>query len=121
MKRSDKSGWGTPWPLKVIGALIFIPALIFLVSWLGMMLWNTLMPMIFNLPALSFWQAMGLILLAKIFFGFGGNSRGRKFFQKSRFKDSESWHEHMSECCSHHHDHSSESSEKTASSQEMSE
>jgi len=102
----DKSGGGTSWPLKVIGALIFIPALILLVSWLGMTLWNILMPMIFNLPALSFWQALGLFILARILFGFGGDFWRRRFFCKPRFHDHESCHE--GECCCH--DHSSESS-----------
>ncbi len=41
-------------------------------------LWNALMPAIFGLPAISFWQALGLFLLSRILFGnFGG--RGRRF------------------------------------------
>jgi hypothetical protein len=44
-----------------------------------MLLWNALMPDIFHLPVISFWQALGLLLLAKILFsGFrGGGPRGR--------------------------------------------
>ena len=38
-----------------------------------MLLWNWLMPTLFGLPAISFWQAVGLLLLCKILFGgFGG-------------------------------------------------
>jgi len=33
------------------------------------MLWNALMPNIFNLPEVSYWQAVGLVVLAHIFFG----------------------------------------------------
>jgi len=51
-------------PLVVAGiALLFLAA---------MLLWNALMPEIFNLPVLSYWQAAGLLVLARLFFGFGG-------------------------------------------------
>jgi hypothetical protein len=33
-----------------------------------MLLWNWLMPLIFDLPGISFWQAVGLNLLASILF-----------------------------------------------------
>jgi hypothetical protein len=46
-------------------AAIAIPAIGFLV----MSLWNALMPAIFGLPALGFWQALGLLVLSKILFG----------------------------------------------------
>lgn len=37
-----------------------------------MLLWNWLMPVIFGLTAISFWQALGLLVLARILFsGFG--------------------------------------------------
>jgi hypothetical protein len=32
------------------------------------LLWNWLMPTIFNLPAITFWQAMGLNIMASILF-----------------------------------------------------
>ena len=36
-------------------------------------LWNVLMPEIFNLPAITFWQSLGLLLLSRLLFGrFGG-------------------------------------------------
>jgi len=41
-----------------------------------MALWNSLMPAIFRLPAVSFWQALGLLLLSRLFFG--GFGRGRR-------------------------------------------
>jgi len=34
-----------------------------------MLLWNTLMPELFALPVLNYWQAAGLMLLARILFG----------------------------------------------------
>jgi hypothetical protein len=41
-----------------------------------MLLWNGLMPVIFGLDALTYWQALGLLLLARIIFGgLGGAGR----------------------------------------------
>jgi hypothetical protein len=41
-------------------------------------LWNWLMPALFGLRTITFWQALGLLILAKILFGgFGGFHRHR--------------------------------------------
>jgi hypothetical protein len=83
-----------PWPLKVAGALIFIPGLLILGTWVTMLLWNALMPVLFGLSVISFWQSMGILVLAKILFG--GHHGGRGHFpRKPRFKDREAWKEHM--------------------------
>lgn len=39
------------------------------VSTIVMLLWNWLMPDLFGLTAINFWQSAGLILLSKILFG----------------------------------------------------
>jgi hypothetical protein len=55
--------------LGVAGVLLF--ALVFIAGF-GMavqQLWNALMPSIFNLPQLGFWQAVGLLALCWILFG----------------------------------------------------
>jgi len=45
-----------------------------------MALWNSLMPAMFSLPVVSFWQALGLLLLSRLFFGsFGGRGRRPRF------------------------------------------
>src|SRR5579872_2810973 len=53
-------------------------------SFATMWLWNWLMPAIFGLHAIRFWQALGLLVLSKILFGgfrgrpgFGAHWRGR--------------------------------------------
>lgn len=52
---------------------LFCMAFILLFGGCVMLLWNWLMPEIFGLPTVSFWQAAGLLLLCKILFGgFGG-------------------------------------------------
>ena len=60
--------------------LVFIPLfLVVVLALLGglvMWLWNWLMPVIFGLPALTFWQAVGLVVLCRLLvgnIGFGGH------------------------------------------------
>jgi len=38
-------------------------------GWFVMLLWNWLMPAIFGLGAITYWQAFGLVVLAKLIFG----------------------------------------------------
>ena len=37
------------------------------------LIWNAVMPDVFGLPGITFWQAFGMILLAKLLFGGGWN------------------------------------------------
>lgn len=62
--------------------LVFIPllCLAFIVMFGGcvMLLWNWLMPELFGLPQITFWQSAGLLLLCKILFGgFGSGHHGK--------------------------------------------
>jgi hypothetical protein len=41
-----------------------------------MLLWNCLLPDIMNVSTINFWQAMGIFVLCKILFGFGGKGKG---------------------------------------------
>jgi hypothetical protein len=74
----------------VLGTLIFIGLGLVIES-----LWNVLIPQLFNGPAITFWQAIGLFVLSKILlhsFGFGryhGHGwNGRKFsYWKSRMEE----------------------------------
>ena len=58
-----------------------------------MLLWNWLMPDLFHLPAISFWQAAGLLLLCKILFGgIGcGHHHGHSCHQSCHNKLREHW------------------------------
>jgi hypothetical protein len=62
------------------GRFIFIPlavaAFLTLVSFVVMQLWNNLIPVIFHLGVITFWQAMGIFILCKLLFGFGKGGRG---------------------------------------------
>lgn len=57
-----------------------------------LLLWNWLMPLLFGLKLITFWQALGLLVLSKIIFG-GGRHCGhfqrynREKYWKERFKE----------------------------------
>lgn len=69
----------------LIGGVIVI-SLIFLFGYITMRLWNWLMPDIFGLAVINYWQALGILLLAKIFFGGFGHHSSKKGCKK--FKNS---------------------------------
>src|ERR1700761_9289809 len=61
---------------KVVGILMLVIIGILAFGSIVMLLWNALMPAIFHLPLITFWQALGLLLLAKILFsGFRGGPK----------------------------------------------
>ena len=51
--------------LKTIAIIL---GTILLICFPTMYLWNHLMPYIFSLPKINFWQTVGLFFLCKIFF-----------------------------------------------------
>lgn len=60
----------------LIGLKIIL--VVFITSLLLMWLWNILVPQIFSGPVITYWQAMGLLVLSKLLFGgFGRGFRGR--------------------------------------------
>ena len=61
------------WILRGLKILFFVALAATVFSFVVMELWNRLMPVIFGLHAISFWQALGLLVLSKILFsGFRG-------------------------------------------------
>lgn len=91
----------------VIGGLIFAALFALIFAILVKLLWNGIMPAVFGLNTISFWQAFGIILLAKLIFGGIGSrynyyhprrdyyhSKDRRYFykwfhNKYRFEDDE--------------------------------
>lgn len=53
----------------VLFAVVFAGAVGLVTAWL----WNALMPAIFGLPAISFWQALGLLVLSRLLLARPGN------------------------------------------------
>lgn len=59
-------------PLAIVGVAVFG----FLFGWVVMSLWNWLMPALFSLHAITFWQAIGLLFLSRILLGGFGRHHG---------------------------------------------
>lgn len=57
------------WMMKVAAFLVFAPALVALLSFVVMSLWNALIPSLFSGPVVGFWQAAGLLVLCRLLFG----------------------------------------------------
>ncbi|OPL17778.1 MAG: hypothetical protein AVO35_08960 [Candidatus Aegiribacteria sp. MLS_C] len=54
------------------------------------LLWNALMPAIFGLPEISFWQGVGIVVLAHIIFGGDHGHRYEKRSSKRRLSEEKS-------------------------------
>ena len=67
------------WFAKALQILILLLILVAGFGQAVLQLWNWLMPAIFGLPALTFWQAVGLMALCWILFG---GLRGGRTFQR---------------------------------------
>jgi|688.fasta_scaffold381342_3 hypothetical protein len=51
----------------MVAAFAIVAVFIFILAYPAMLLWNMLIPELFNGPYLSFWQTFGLIVLFRIF------------------------------------------------------
>jgi len=76
---------------RIAMGFLFVPIAVgafFLFSWGLMALWNAVLPA--AIPAINpigYWQAMGIFLLSKILFGFGGGWGGKKKRWSNRMED----------------------------------
>jgi len=70
---------------KIIFIPIFFIGMAALIIWILMLLWNWLMPDIFALRLITFWESAGLLLMAKILFG--GFHTGRKGWHNKSHAD----------------------------------
>jgi len=91
-----------PKPVKIVlialGGVLVAAVVALFFGFVVLWLWNWLMPAIFGLPTITFWQAWGLVLLSHIFFKsithpnhshhehFGYQARHEEFFQKIKRK-----------------------------------
>jgi hypothetical protein len=63
-------------PLIVVGVAVLGATFFLVVGYLVMWLWNHALVTVLDVPPITFWQALGLFTLAKLFFGFGGGTQG---------------------------------------------
>ena len=72
--------------LKIIGMVLLGIAAVFAFGWVTQLLWNWLMPRLFEVPAITYWEGLGVIVLTSILFGRlggGGSSDDKKKEKKS--------------------------------------
>jgi len=62
-----------------------------LFTYVVMLLWNWLLPELFNGPLITYWQTLGILVLSKILFtGLGGHRRDGRSWRSRNWK-----HDHM--------------------------
>jgi hypothetical protein len=88
MRMYTKRGW---WIGKMV---IFGFLMVMLLGVVTQFLWNFIMPEIFGLPVINFWQALAMFILAKLIFGFGGG--GKKWGGHSNHQWRRQWAEKYS-------------------------
>lgn len=88
MRRQGKGKFAFVFVAIIIGVFLLVALLQYL--------WNTLMCDIFNLKAITYWQAFGLFVLSRILFGRGFGKPGRGGFRKN-FPPDMGCHEDLSE------------------------
>ena len=73
-------------PLAIVGMALFVAVGGYGVMWL----WNRILPPLFGWHVITFWQALGLLMLSRILFGgLGLHSHGRA---RARSRMGERWH-----------------------------
>ncbi|WP_187632065.1 MULTISPECIES: hypothetical protein [Hymenobacter] len=73
------------WLLRGLKITFFILLFVALAGYVTMHLWNWLLPALFNLPLIGFWQALGLLVLSRILFGgWGRGGKGHKGWARHR-------------------------------------
>jgi hypothetical protein len=78
--------------LIIVGGIAAFAGLLILLGFIVMWLWNALLPRIFGLPQIGYWEAWGLLILSQILFrGFHGSKhvseRSRRHRLQERIKE----------------------------------
>jgi len=69
--------------VRILKCTLFAALALAVFSFVVMKLWNWLMPGLFGLHLISFWQALGLLVLSKILFGgFRGGPGARMYWRR---------------------------------------
>jgi hypothetical protein len=70
--------------LRILKFAVFATLLVAVAGFVVMSLWNGLLPGIFGLHQITFWQAIGVLILCKILFGGFRGGRGGHFYWRRR-------------------------------------
>ena len=75
------------WGLRVLKILAIALVALLVAGAVSSALWNALMPSIFGLRTITFWQALGLLLLGRLFFGGFRGGPGRRMHWRRRMQE----------------------------------
>lgn len=75
--------------IAVIAGIIFAVAICFVFGLVVQWLWNWLMPDLFSLRQITYWQAFGIVLLSRLIFCsfWGGSYRRSKSSEKKKLEE----------------------------------
>jgi hypothetical protein len=80
----------------VVLFVIFAPLIVFVFGEIVLHLWNWLMPALFHLPTITYWQGLGLLVLSWLFFGGLRGSGPRSGYRRHWRRRMQDHWEHMS-------------------------
>jgi len=83
MKTAFRKRWYLFIPLIVLAFVAF--------GFFTMYLWNWLMPLLFHLPEITFWQTIGLMILSRLILGGFGGHPGRGHGHHCKHQMHEKW------------------------------
>ncbi|MFZ1453304.1 MAG: hypothetical protein WAT20_11410 [Ferruginibacter sp.] len=76
------------WIKKGLMILVFGIAAVLVFGLVVMSLWNAILPVVLGVKAITFWQALGILLLSKILFGgFGGSRHNNGWRNKGKWME----------------------------------
>jgi hypothetical protein len=57
------------WVRKIVGIIVCVAAVGALLTYVVMSLWNNVLAVVLNISTVTYWQALGILVLSKILFG----------------------------------------------------
>jgi hypothetical protein len=75
------------WALRIMKFAVFAVLFFTVFSYVVLRLWNWLTPALFGWHPITFWQAVGLLVLSKILFGGFRGGPGRHMYWRHRMRE----------------------------------
>ena len=79
------------WKRRRYFFFLFIPLIMLAIGAVVMYLWNAIIPAVLGLGVITFWQAIGILLLSKILFGGFRGAHGHHNFHSHGREMREKW------------------------------
>jgi hypothetical protein len=73
--------------LHILKFALFAALFVIVLSFIVMRLWNWLLPTVIGFHPITFWQAVGILILSKILFGGFRGRPGRHFYWRHRMME----------------------------------